>query len=150
VFHTYYRLLKSLVMPFSLTNSPVTFQNYINEVLALYLKHFCTTDLDDPLIYSDNIQEYQQYVCLVLDTFTMAGLCLKPEQCQFYHQEVKYLGLIITTEGIKIDLQKIHAAQDWEPPSNLNDIPTLLGFANFYRLFIGNYSHIVQSLTFLT
>jgi hypothetical protein len=97
-------------MPVSLTNSPVTFQNYINEVLALYLEHFCTTDLDDPLIYSDNIQEYQQYVCLVLDTFAMAGLCLKPKQCQFYHQEVKYLGLIITTEGIKINLQNIHAA----------------------------------------
>jgi hypothetical protein len=53
-------------------------------------------------------------------------------------------------EGIKMDPEKICTVQDWEPPSNLKDICTFLGFANFYCHFIHNYSHIVQPLTFLT
>jgi hypothetical protein len=87
---------------------------------------------------------------LVLDAFAKVGLHLKSEKCEFYQQEVKYLGLIISTEGIKMDPEKIHTVQDWDPPSNLKDVCAFLGFANFYRHFISNYSHIVQPLTFLT
>jgi hypothetical protein len=139
-----------MVMPFSLTNAPATFQNYINDILAPYLDRFCTTYLDNTLIYSDNFEEHQQYVHLVLDTFAKVGLHLKPEKCEFHQQEVKYLWLIIITEGIQIDPEKIHAMQDWEPLSNSKDIHAFLGFANFYCHFIHNYSRIVQLVTFLT
>jgi hypothetical protein len=142
--------LESLVIPFGLTNAPVIFQNYINDILAAYLDRFCTTYLNNTLIYSNNFEEYQQYVRLVLDAFAKVGLHLKPEKCKFYQQVVKYLGLIISMEGIKIDPKKICTKQDWEPPSNLKDLCTFLGFANFYHCFISNYSYIVQLLTFLT
>jgi hypothetical protein len=150
IFHTRYGLFQSLVIPFGLTNAPATFQNYINDILAPYLDCFCTTYLDDTLIYSDNFQEHQQYVHLVLDTFTKAALHLKPEKCEFHQQEVKYLGLIISMEGIKMDPENIRTMQDWEPPSNLKDIRAFLGFATFYCHFIHNYSCIIQPLTFLT
>jgi hypothetical protein len=78
------------------------------------------------------------------------GLHLKPEKCGFHQQEVKYLGLIISIEGIKMNPEEICAMQDWEPPSNLKDVRVFQGFANFYHRFICNYSHIVQLLTFLT
>jgi hypothetical protein len=58
-FCTHYGLFESLVMPFGLTNAPATFQNFINNILALYLDHFCTTSLDDTLIYSDNVKQLQ-------------------------------------------------------------------------------------------
>jgi hypothetical protein len=147
---TCYGLFESLVMPFGLTNAPATFQNYINDILAPYLDRFCTAYLDDTLIYSDNFEEHQQHVCLVLDAFAKAGLHLKPEKCEFHQQEVKYLGLIISMEGIKMDPEKIHAMQDWEPPGNLKDVRAFLGFANFCHRFIHDYSRIVQPLTFLT
>jgi hypothetical protein len=149
-FHTCYGLFKSLVMPFSLTNALATFLNYINDVLAHYLDCFCTAYLDNTLIYLDNFEEHQQHVQLVLDSFTTTGLHLKPEKYEFHYQEVKYLVFIISTKAIKMDPEKIHAIQDWEPPSNLKDVYAFLGFANFYYWFIGNYSHIVQPLTFLT
>jgi hypothetical protein len=149
-FRTRYGLFESLVMPFGLTNAPVTFQNYINHVLEPYLDRFCTTYLNDTLIYSDNFEEHQQCVRLVLDASAKVGLHLKTEKCEFHQQEVKYLGLIISTEGIKMDPEKIRAVQDWEPPSNLKDVRAFLGFANFYRHFVRNYSRIVQPLTFLT
>jgi hypothetical protein len=118
--------------------------------LAPYLDHFCTTYLDNTLIHSDNFKEHQQYVHFVVDAFAKAGLYLKPEKCEFHEQEVKYLGFIISMEGIKIDPKKIHVVQDWEPPSNLKGIHVFLGFPNFYCCFICNYSHIIQPLTFLT
>jgi hypothetical protein len=149
-FRTRYGLFESLVMPFGLTNTPATFQNYINDILAPYLDHFCTAYLNDTLIYSDNFEEHQQHVRLVLDAFAKAGLYLKPEKCEFHQQEVKYLGLIISTEGIKMHPKKVRAMQDWAPPSNLKDVQAFLGFANFYCHFVCNYSRIVQPLTFLT
>jgi hypothetical protein len=111
-FHTQYGLFESLVMPFGLTNAPAIFQNFINNVLAPYLDQFCTAYLDNMLIYSDTFEEYQEYVNWVLEAFEKAGLYLKLEKCEFYRQEVKYLGLIISTEGIKMDPEKITTVQD--------------------------------------
>jgi hypothetical protein len=97
----------------------------------------------DTLMYSNNFEEHQQHIRLVLDAFTKVGLYLKPKKCEFHQQEVKYLGLIISMEGIKMDPKKIRAMQDWEPPSNLKDVHVFLGFANFYYHFVHNYSYIV-------
>jgi hypothetical protein len=140
-FRTQYGLFESLVMRFGLTNALVTFQNFINNVLAPYLDRFCTAYLDDTLIYSDTFEEHQKHVNLVLEAFEKAGLHLKPEKSEFHYQEVKYLGLIISMEGIKMDPEKITAVQDWEAPRNLKDVRAFLGFANFYCRFVRNYCH---------
>jgi hypothetical protein len=149
-FRTRYGLFESLVIPLGLTNAPASFQNFINDVLAPYLDRFCTAYLDDTLIYSDTFEEHQEHVNRVLEAFEKSGLHLKPEKCRFHCQEVKYLGLIISMEGIKMDPKKITTVQDWEAPRNLKDIRAFLGFANFYRRFVRNYSKIVQPLTLLT
>jgi hypothetical protein len=106
--------------------------------------------LDDRLISYDTFQEYQEHVNLVLGAFQKAGLYVKPEKCEFHHEEVEYLGLIISTEGLKMDPEKITTARDWEAPRNLKDIRAFLGFANFYHRFVRHYSNIVQPLTLLT
>jgi hypothetical protein len=149
-FRTQYGLFQSRVMPFSLTNAVATFQNFINNVLAPYLNRFCTAYLNDTLIYSNTFEEHQEYINLVLEAFEKASLHLKPEKCKFHQQEVKYLGLIIRMEGIKMDPERITAIKDWEAPHNLKDIRVFLGFANFYHIFVRNYSKIVQPLTLLT
>jgi hypothetical protein len=149
-FGTHYGLSESLVMPFGLTNTLATFQYYINDVLVPYLDCFCTTYLDDILIYSDTFEEYQQHIHLVLDAFTKVSLHLKPKKCELHQQEVNYLGLSISMEGIKMDPKRIRTMQDCEPPSNSIDIHVFLAFANFYCYFIRNYSRIVQPCTFLT
>jgi hypothetical protein len=65
-FRTRYGTYKYQVLPFGLTNGPVTYQRYINEVLFDYLDNFCTTYLNNILIYSDNVLEHKHYVKLVL------------------------------------------------------------------------------------
>jgi hypothetical protein len=111
----------------------------INDVLVCYLDRSCITYLNDTLIYLDAFEEHQEYVVQVLEAFAKASLHLEPEMFEFHHREVKYLGLIISTEGIKMDPEKIRAVQDWESPRNLKDILSFLGFANFYHRFVCNY-----------
>jgi hypothetical protein len=106
--------------------------------------------LKDILIYSNTFEEHQHHVTLVLQAFEKAGPHLKPVKCEFQHQEVEYLGLIISTQDIKIDPEKICPVQDWEPPCKLNDFHAFLGFANLYCCFVWNSTKIVQLLTFLT
>jgi hypothetical protein len=62
-----------------------TFQNFMNDVLAPFLDRFCTTYLDDILIYSNTFEEYQEHINLVLEGFEKAGLYLKLEKCEFHH-----------------------------------------------------------------
>ena len=137
-------------MPFGLTNAPADFQRFINETLAPFLDQFTSAYLNDILIYSDKMEEHTRHVHRVLERLTDAGLHLKPEKCEFHKTEVKYLGLIIGADGIKMDPSKVETVKAWPPPENLRDVQVFLGFANFYRRFIKGYSKVVEPLTQLT
>ena len=95
-------------MLFGLCNGPASFQNYINDTLREYLDDFCTTYLDNILIYSDNKAEHKIYVKHVLQKLEEAGLQADIIKCAFYVTQVPYLGLIIITEGVKIDSVKVN------------------------------------------
>lgn len=149
-FNTRYGLFETLVMPFGLSNAPATFQARINEILRPFLDIFCTAYIDDILIYSDTQSEHREHVKAVLYALRDAGLRCDIKKCEFEVQEVTYLGLIISTTGIKMDPQKVKAIVDWRPPSCLKDVQAFLGFSNFYRRFIKSFSRIVKPLVALT
>jgi hypothetical protein len=149
-FRTREGLFEYLVMPFGLTNAPATFQHHVNDVLRPYLDIFCTAFIDDVLIYSDNLEDHKKHVRLVLETLREAGLYLDIDKCEFHKTEVKYLGLVISTDGVKMDPEKVSAILNWEAPKNVTDIRAFLGFANFYRRFIDGFSTIVSPLVRLT
>lgn len=149
-FNTRYGLYESLVMPFGLSNAPATFQARINEVLHPYLDVFCTAYIDDILIYSDDLVSHRKQVRLVVQALIDAGLQLDVKKCEFEVTEVTYLGMIISTNGVRMDPAKVKAITNWEPASNLKDVQAFLGFANFYRRFIKGFSKIVRPLVALT
>jgi hypothetical protein len=149
-FRTRYSLFKYLVMPFGLTNSPASFQYYINDALQDFLDIFCTVYLDDILIYSDSLKEHQMYVHQVLQCLREFGLQADISKCKFHAQEVKYLGLIVGTDRIRIDPAKVSAVVDWLQPANVKDIQSFLGFANFYRRFIKEFAKRAIPLIKLT
>ena len=138
------------VMPFGLTNTPVSFQHFINETIRVFLDIFCTAFLDDILIYSSTLKENKEHMRLVLERLSVAGIHLKPEKCRFHVQEVDYLGLVITPGGLKMQDEKVATIRDWEDPENVKDVQSFLGFANFYRRFILNYSKVVAPMIKLT
>lgn len=149
-FKTRFGLFEYLVMPFGLCNGPASFQHYINDTLRDYLDEFCTAYLDDILIYSDSEAEHEIHVKRILMRLREAGLQIDITKCEFHVTEVKYLGLIITTKGIKMDPAKIDTVINWLTPKNVRDVQSFLGFANFYRRFVRNFSIIASPLTRLT
>ena len=149
-FLTRYGLFEYVVMPFGLCNAPSTFQALINDVLREYLDVFCSAYLDDILVYSNSKEEHVEHVGKVLEKLKEAGMYLDINKCQFHVKEIKYLGLIITTEGLKMDRKKIDTIQQWKIPRCIKDVQAFLGFANFYRRFIHGYSKIAAPLSNLT
>ena len=132
VFNSRYGQFEYLVMPFGLCNAPKTFQRYINESLREYLDVFCTAYLDDVLIYSNNEAEHADHVLQMLRRLHERGLQLDINKCKFNTTRVKYLGMIVTTNGIEMDTKKVKAVQKWEAPSTVKKVQAFLGFANFY------------------
>jgi transposase InsO family protein/predicted aspartyl protease len=146
-FITRYGLYQYKVMPFGLCNGPATWQRYMNNIMQQYLDDFVTVYLDDLLIYSSTLGEHRLHVRKVLVKLREAGLPVDIDKCEFHVQEVKYLGLILTPGGLKMDLAKVEAIVNWHPCSSVKDIQSFLGFANFYRKFIRGFSLIAKPLT---
>lgn len=149
-FITRFGLYESLVTPFGLCGAPATFQRYINDVLYDILNDYTTAYLDDILIYSSDVKEHTAHVREVLQRLAKAGLQIDLAKCEFGVTRTKYLGLIITPGGIEMDPEKIKAIADWEPPTTRCQLQTFLGFANFYRRFIRDFSKHTKCLHDLT
>jgi hypothetical protein len=108
-FRTRYGLFECLVMPFGLTNAPASFQKIINHVLREYIDDFIIVYLDDILIFLKTFKEHEKHIHRVLQTLQNANLLVKPDKCNFYIQEVKFLGHIISPGEIQMDPNKIAA-----------------------------------------
>lgn len=135
------------VLPFGLTGAVGTFQSFINDVLREYLDRFVVVYLDDILIYSESQEEHDTHVRQVLQKLHQAGLFAKAEKCEFDVSEVDFLGFRIGVSGVSMDQQKVRCILDWPTPKSVHDIQVFLGFANFYRRFIHQYSKLVTPIT---
>ncbi len=139
-----------LVMPFGLSNSPAVFQALVNDVLRDMVDQFIYVYLDDILIFSSSLQEHVQHVRQVLQRLLENGLFVKAEKCNFHAQSVPFLGYIVSVEGMRVDPEKIKAVVEWPSPDSRKALQRFLGFANFYRRFIRNFSQLAAPLTTLT
>src|SRR5215213_4483262 len=137
-------------MPFELTNASADFQRFINDALHPFLDHFCTVYIDDVLVYSSNLMKHKQHVRQVLEALGASGLHLKPEKYEFHKQQITYLGFIVSNKEIVMNPTKVECIVQWESCINLHDVRAFLGFSNFYRRFIKNYSKLVAPLVNLT
>jgi len=122
----------------------------MNDIFSDLLDVCVVIYLDDILIYSNNMSEHHRHVKEVLKCLCKAGLYAKAEKCEFHSESVEYLGYILSPSGLTMSDDKIKIIQDWPEPKKVKDIQSFLGFANFYRQFIFNYSDIVIPLTRLT
>lgn len=149
-FRTRYGAYKCKVLPFGLTDSPATYQRYMNDVLFDYLDVFCTAYLDDILIYSNNEIDHTDHVCKVLRRLRDAGLQADLKKCEFGVRQTKYLGFIISIDGIMVDPEKVSVIKNWQYPTSVRGIQSFLGFCNFYRRFIPSFGVIAKPLINLT
>lgn len=151
-FRTRYGLFEWLVTPFGLANAPSTFQKYINWVLRDYLDEFVSAYIDDVLVFTTgSLRKHREHVSKVLGKLHQAGLQIDIDKCEFETQSTKYLGFIIKAgEGVSMDPEKVKAILEWEAPRSVKGVRSFLGFANFYRRFIRDFSKVAAPLTDLT
>src|SRR5436190_14921284 len=150
MFRIRYGTYKCKVLLFGLTNGLATYQRYMNDILFDYLDDFCTAYLDDILIYSENEEEHALHMRKVLEHLQKAGLQADIKKSEFNVNHTKYLGFIVSTTGIEVDPEKVQVIRSWQIPTMVKGVQSFLGFCNFYRRFICDYSRIAKSLIHLT
>ncbi|XP_077460820.1 uncharacterized protein LOC144077161 [Stigmatopora argus] len=124
-----------LVMPFGLCNAPAVFQSLINDVLRDMLNH---------------LEEHVQHVRQVLQRLPEKRLYAKAEKCEFHVSETTFLGYVVTAGEMRMDAKKVGAITQWQRPKGRRELQRFLGFANFYRRLIRNYSRVAAPLTALS
>lgn len=149
-FATHRGLYQFRVMPFGLANSPKTFERLMELVLKGLQWERCLVYLDDVIVFGKTFTETLENLKQVFDRFRDAKLRLKPKKCTFFQDEVRYLGHIVSVDGIKCDMEKIKAVDDWPTPESVSDVRSFLGLASYYRKFIKNFSTLAFPLIQLT
>ena len=135
-------------IPFGIMNAPPAFQRYMNECLDGLRDTICTPYLDDILLYSKTFDEHVQVVRQVLRRLQEPGIKLKPSKCNFFQQQVRYLGRVVSSDGYSLDPEATAAVHNLakQKPATVGDVRKLLGFLRYYRKYIHDFSRIAKPL----
>ena len=138
-------------MFFGFCNAPSTFQAFMNHTFAdMLAEQWLKIYMDDlGLHINGTLELHHKRAHHVLQQLHKHGLSVKLSKCSFDTPTMEYLGLIISNGQISMDPTKLSTINTWKPPTSVKEVQSFLGFANFYRKFIPNYSNIVTPLTFL-
>ncbi len=142
-FVTKYGLFEFQTMPFGLKIAPATYQRLMELALSGLQWTSSLIYLDDVIVFGKTFDEHLWRWAAVLERFHKAGLKLKPEKCNFFKTEVKFIGYVLTPEGVLPDLENVKKILQWPEPKNVTDIRGLLGMGNYYSRFIRGYSEKV-------
>jgi hypothetical protein len=147
-FKTNMGLFEPVVMPFRLRNAPAVFQRIMNTQFAdliatgmvqVYINDILIAMVDDPMVH-------RPMVCKVLDRLQEMDMYLKPSKCYFEVHKIKFLGMILENGTVTMDPIKVAGVAKWKEPKNVRDVWKFLGFCNFYRCFIRDFSQIAKPL----
>ncbi|GAA6081704.1 uncharacterized protein LOC111855352, partial, partial [Tachysurus ichikawai] len=136
-------------LPQGITNAPSTFQRLMEKCMGDNLSEVLVF-LDDLIVFSDTLEEHERRLLHVLGSLRDCGLKLSLEKCKFFQQSVKYLGHIVSENGVETDPQKVEAIKTWPNPRNLKELRSFLGFSGYYRRFVKDYAKLVKPLNELT
>ncbi|GFX57523.1 hypothetical protein TNCV_3051731 [Trichonephila clavipes] len=134
------------VMPFGLCNAPATFERMMDNLLRHFKWTMCLCYLDDIIVFSETFEDHLIRLRLVLKCLQEAGLKLNSKKCLFAAQEVKILGHLVSSNGVRPDPDKIKAVRNFPTPKNIHDIRSFLGLCSYFRRFIKSFCHLAEPL----
>lgn len=137
------------VMAFGLSGAPATFLKAMNTTLAPLLRQCVLVFFDDILVFSRTYAEHLDHLRAVFQLLTRDRWQVKFSKCLFAQQQLKYLGHIISAEGVATDPAKIEAVLKWPPPSSVKELRSFLGLAGYYRRFVRHFGILAKPLTSL-
>ena len=129
------------VMFFRMTNSPVTFQAMMNEILRDSInKGKVARFVDDVLVETETEKGHDEIVEEILRRLEENDLYVKPEKCVWKVQKIGFLGVVIGPNGIEMEEEKVDGVLSWPELKNVKDVRKFLGLANYYRKFIKDFA----------
>ena len=137
------------VMPFGLRNAPAVFQRMIDTVLGMLVGVCCVAYMDDILVFSPSREQHTKDFVKVLSALSRHNLKLKPSKCEFYKDQVSFLGNLILKDGHAVCPDKLRAIKEWGVPRTTTKLRSFLGSINFLRRFCKDISAVAAPLTAL-
>lgn len=129
-----------------LCGAPASFQRMMNEVLEGLTFKECMVYLDDIAIFASNFEEMLERLDRVFARLAENGLKVKPAKCKLFKKEIRYLGYLVSSQGVQPEPDKIEAVQSWPVPTDVSALRRFLGFTGYYRRFVQGYAQICAPL----
>jgi hypothetical protein len=117
-----YNLHGYLVMSFGLTNAPAHFMYLMNSVFMSELDKFVVVFHDDILVYLNSMEEHEEHLRVMLQRLREHQLYTKFSKCEFWINEMPFLGHVISPKGIAVDPSKVRDVLDWKPPTSVHQV----------------------------
>lgn len=146
-FITPWGLYEWVRIPFGLSRAPGAFQCFMENCPGDLRDTVCVPYRDDIIIFSVTFEEHLEHTRKVLRRLREHGVKLKPRKCELLNRKVKFLGRVVSEEGYTLgpsSIKSVLALKD-SPPKTVNEVRKLMGFLNYYRRYVKNFS-IISSL----
>lgn len=138
------------VLPFGVCGGLNNFSRLMGLVLAGLNYEICLVYIDDIILFGPDMETHLARLDLVLTRLSAVNLKLKPSKCQILQTRVRFLGHIITREGVAKDPDKTSAVQNWPVPKKVKEVRAFLGLCSYYRKFLPNFAKLARPLHHLT
>lgn len=137
-------------MSFGLCNAPATFVRLMERVLRGLSWKICLVYLDDIIVFSKSFDEHLENLGKVIKCLKEADLKINPQKCNLFKDQVKFLGHVVSAEGVATDPSKTESVMNWPTPKNVKHVRAFLGLCSYYRRYVRKFSEIARPLHKLT
>lgn len=137
-------------MPFGLVNSGATLCRLVDRIVGCDLEPFVFVYVDDIIVATPDFEKHFEILDILASRIADAGLTISVSKSRFCMKSIKYLGYIVSEDGLKPDPEKVSAISNYPQPTNTKDVRRLLGLAGWYRRFIPDFASITAPITALT
>ncbi|KAL9281016.1 putative nucleotidyltransferase, Ribonuclease H [Arabidopsis thaliana] len=119
----------------------------MNHVLRAYIGHFVVVYFDDILVYSKSLGEHVEHLKMVLEVLRKEKLYANLKKCTFGTDNLVFLGFVVSTDGVKVDEEKVKAIREWPSPKSIGEVRSFHGLTGFYRRFVRDFSTLAAPFT---
>lgn len=147
-FITPWGLYEWVRIPFGLSNAPAAFQRSMEEMLGPLRDECCIPYLDDVLCYAKSFELHVEAIRKVLQALQRHGVKLRPEKCELFKQEVRYVGRLVSAEGVRVDPRDLEAVKTLtgKVPKTVGEVRKITGFLGYFRSYIQDFSRIARPI----